>query len=417
MNKPAKHPLADLLDGPVGAGLPDAPRRGVNRYKLVHDWDGTIVPEIKGNAAEYLRGLDSLQPGDESQLAREAKGPITILTARPPMFHGKIRETGKRLGLDIGEIHHGGFDKVDKLRELNGILVDNNEDVADGITKALGAHRVQLVPTHTKRADNFLQRWLSLHAARDAANMEHPTGDAISAKLGGPLSLGAGEAISNRLTLGSTFKKRHKTLTKAVENVEDEDYGDTLKRGLKSAPTYAAVGAGAGALSALAPSLGELRQGQISPHTETGPIARRALIGALLGGGASMARPLLQKAVLDRASHHAKRKAINIKAEHPTLTSLPGGDIAAALLHPGTKAAAAFLEGGIGLKLLQDGMEQPEKTPEEIEADKPSGRGPDLDQLQLVDRRKRRPSVNDPLINELERMMAARRAKREQEAL
>lgn len=385
--------------------------------KPLYDWDGTIVPQIEGNASSYLKGLDSLQPGDESDLARSAKGPITIVTARPPMFHRKIRETGKRLGLDIGEIHYGNFDKVKKLRELNGMLYDNNQDVVDGITKELGAHRVRLVPTHVKAADNFLQRWLALHAARDAANMEHPTGDAIGAKLGGPLSLGAGEALSNHLTLGNTFKKRHKTLTKAVENVEDEDYSDTLKRGLKSAPTYAAVGAGAGALSALSPSLSEFKGGQLSPHTETGPIVRRALLGALLGGGASMARPLLQKTVLDRVSPHAKRKAINIKAEHPTLTSLPGGDIAVAILHPGTKAAAALLEGGVGLKLLQDSMEQPEKTPEEIEADKPDTHGPDIDQLQLVDRRRNVSPVNDPLINELERMMAARRAKREREAL
>lgn len=173
-----------------------------------------------------------------------------------------------------------------------------------------------------KRADSWLQRWLALHASRDAANMQHPTGDAIASKLGGPFSLGLGEAVGNALTLGRTRQQRHRNLERAVRNIEEKSYGEAASDGLKSSLPYAAVGAIGGAAHAALDKGLSLRD-----------LIHGGAIGAGLGISAAVTRPLAQKAILDAVSRRAKRKAIAIKADSPISTSLPFGDIVAAAAH------------------------------------------------------------------------------------
>ena len=330
-------------------------RHGVNRYdptKLevaisankepVFDWDGTIVPEIKGNPAAYRAGLGSLTEADLSDLIATHKHKrIDIVTARPPLFHKQIRETANRLGIDVGDIHHGGFNKVEKIRELGRPLFDNNQQVVDEIHEALGADMATLVKTHTKAADSWLERWLALHASRDAANMTNPTGDALAAKLGGPLSLGLSEAVNNHLSLGDTKRERRETLTDAVHDVEHESYGKAALGGLKRSLPYILAGGIGGVAESTLPPMSDLKQGL---HWN----GHDALVSGGVGAGAGLSlavlRPLVQKLILDNVSRKSKSKAIEIKADMPTATSLPFGDMLAAGLHKEAfvKALAGF---------------------------------------------------------------------------
>lgn len=296
------------------------------------DFDGTIVPEIKGNAAEYRAALAKLTPDDLGPAAREFVGKrVDIVTARPAIFHDDIRATATRLGLEVGDIHDGGFDKTEKIRELGRPLVDNNEEVVSKIHKNLGPEWARLIPTHTKQADSWLQRWLALHAARDAANMQNPNTDAIAAKLGGPLSLGLSEAISN-LSMGSSKRERRETLEDAVSEVEDDTYSGAALRGLKSSLPYAiAGGVGGVAHSALTPVKDVWKNG---PHWNPRRAAIEGGVGAAAGVGLAVLRPILQKLILDNVSSRAKRKAVAIKADMPMVTSLPLGDMIAAGAHP-----------------------------------------------------------------------------------
>lgn len=353
------HPLSKYLEGPASAFTPGSWRRGVNRYipeatlrailaatdrpelyaksanNALLDFDGTIVPEIKGDAAAYRAALAKLTPDDLGPAAREFVGKrVDIVTARPAIFHDDIRATATRLGLEVGDIHDGGFDKTEKIRELGRPLIDNNEEVVAKIHKNLGPEWARLIPTHTKQADSWLQRWLALHAARDAANMQNPAVDSVAAKLGGPLSLGLSEAISN-LSMGTSKRERKETLTDAVSEVEDDTYGQAALRGLKSSLPYALAGGAGGVLhSTLTPVKDAWKNG---PHWDT----RRAVIeggtGAATGVGLAVLRPILQKLILDNVSDRAKRKAVAIKADAPMITSLPLGDMIAAGAHPDSK--------------------------------------------------------------------------------
>ena len=183
--------------------------------------------------------------------------------------------------------------------------------------------------TGVKFADSWLERWLALQATRDAANQAVPEKDALTSKfLGGPLSLGLAEAASNHLTLGDTVGERRKNLTSASQAVRYGSYPDALRRGLSTLPAYA----GAGAVGGAGLSVGsDLYHGR--PLDGTGAVGH-ALAGAGVGSALSLARPVLQKLILDNVSNRARRKAIRIKADSPLITSLPFGDMTAAALHP-----------------------------------------------------------------------------------
>jgi hypothetical protein len=300
----------------------------------LYDWDGTLAPQLEGNSKEYRRKLKTLTPADLNPIAKNV-GKVDIATARPEIFHSAIRAAAKRMGLQVGDIHAAGFDKTDTVKKLNRPLIDNNAEVVAKIHANLGEDMATQVPTHTramkKEADSWLQRWLSMFAARDAAHQADPTRDAITAKLtGGPIGMATGltEAVNNQ-AMGDTPAERRDTMHAAVDDVKDDTYGGAFMRGLKSSPSYVLAGAaaGAGIPAITAAAKGE---GQSAARIGTGAGA-----GAATGLSLALLRPLLQKVILDRTSAKSQRKAIAMKAEHPILTALPFGDMVGA-----AKAAA-----------------------------------------------------------------------------
>ncbi len=199
--------------------------------------------------------------------------------------------------------------KLKKLRERRGGFLPWEK-------KPVGWKEGDPVP---KKADNWLQRYLAMHAATDAGHQADPVAEGITTKLlGGPLSLGLSQSINNHVILGDTPKKRRKALWQAVLGVEDESYPDAARRGLKTVPTYAAIGGGIGA--AVPYLMGK-------PMSTVGT---SGVGGATVGASLAMLRPLLQRAILGNVSRQAKRDAINAKADSPTLTSLPFGNAIAA---------------------------------------------------------------------------------------
>lgn len=286
------------------------------------DWDGTLAPQIKGNATKYRAALKTLGPSDRSPLARRLKGKVDIATARPEAFHADIRAAAKRMGLEIGDIHAAGFDKTETVKRLGRPLIDNNEDVVAKIHRNLGKHMATLCDTHEKQADSWLERWLAMFAARDAAHQADPARDATTTKLLAPLMpLGVPEAINNHTILGNTAGERRDAMRDAVQDVKDDTYGGALMRGLRSAPSYVLAG---GLVGAASPAVTAAIKGT--------PQSGRAIgTGALTGAGAgvllALLRPVLQKAILENTSNKAQRKAIDMKAENPVLTALPLGDM------------------------------------------------------------------------------------------
>ncbi len=289
----------------------------------LHDWDGTIIPQIAGDAATYRKALRELGPEDLSEIGKRiGKSRVDIATARPALFHPAIRAAGKRMGLNIGDIHAAGFDKTETVRRLNRPLLDNNADVVTKVQEALGSHMATLVPTHTKAASSWLGRWLSMFAARDAAHQADPTRDSLATKLlGGPASLGLSEAINNHAIMGATPAERRESMQSAVDDVKDESYGDAFLRGLKSSPSYVLAGAGMGAAT---PALTSALKKEPISGTKS---LQGAGVGAASGLALSVLRPLLQRAILGNTSRKSQRQAIAVKAENPVLTALPFGDM------------------------------------------------------------------------------------------
>ena len=173
-----------------------------------------------------------------------------------------------------------------------------------------------------EKSATWLERWLSMYAARDAAHQANPTKDALGTKLlGGPLSMGLSEAINNSAIMGRTPEDRADAMHEAAADVKDESYGDSLMRGLKSSPAYIGIGAAAGAGI---PALQSHLKGQ---PVDTGKLLGGAGIGAASGLGLSLLRPLIQRAVLGNVSRKALNRAIKTKSENPVLTALPFGDV------------------------------------------------------------------------------------------
>lgn len=103
-----------------------------------HDWDGTIIPKLSGNAKTYLASLKALTPKDLLPDGVGHTAPIDIATARPPIFHDHIRLTAERLGVPVGEIHHAADDKIELLREHRRPIIDDDERLRGIIRDALG---------------------------------------------------------------------------------------------------------------------------------------------------------------------------------------------------------------------------------------------------------------------------------------
>ena len=169
---------------------------------------------------------------------------------------------------------------------------------------------------------SWLERYLSMFAARDAAHQADPAKDAIGTKLlGGPLSMGLSEALANHHILGNSPEERSDSMHAAVKDVQDESYPESLLRGLKASPAYIGVGAATGA--ALPALMNRLHDKPV----DTGKMMGGALTGAAGGLGLSVLRPLIQRAVLGNVSRKALHKGIETKAENPILTALPFGDM------------------------------------------------------------------------------------------
>ena len=168
----------------------------------------------------------------------------------------------------------------------------------------------------------WLERWLSMYAARDAAHQADPSKDALGTKLlGGPLSMGLSEAINNQAIMGKTPEQRAEAMHDAARDVKAESYPESLLRGLKSSPTYVGVGAAAGAGL---PALMDKLHGQ---NFDADKALTGAGVGAAGGLGLAVLRPLIQRAILGNVSRKALHRGIKTKAENPTLTALPLGDM------------------------------------------------------------------------------------------
>lgn len=169
---------------------------------------------------------------------------------------------------------------------------------------------------------SWLERWLSMYAARDAAHQADPTKDALGTKLlGGPLSLGLSEAINNQAIMGRTPAQRSESMHEAAKDVKAESYPESLLRGLKSSPSYIGIGALAGA------GIPALKSHLAGQPVDTGKLLGGAGIGAASGLGLSLLRPLIQRAVLGNVSRKSLHRAIKTKSENPVLTALPFGDV------------------------------------------------------------------------------------------
>jgi hypothetical protein len=194
-----------------------------------------------------------------------------------------------------------------------------------------GRERMPLMVQNTnaeniEKTASWLERYLSMFAARDAAHQADPAKDALGTKLlGGPLSMGLSEAINNRAILGNTPEQREESMHEAADEVKQESYTDSVLRGLKSSPAYIGIGAAAGAGI---PALTDRFHGR---PVDAGKLLGGAGIGAAGGLGLAVLRPLIQRAVLGNVSNKALRKAIETKANNPTLTALPLGDVIGAM--------------------------------------------------------------------------------------
>lgn len=262
-----------------------------------------------------------------AECRRRQQSPETI--AERQRWHAELVQCGT----PIKQATTKGVNRFDSEKLKEAIQRVKNPTRHTGFRLTQSGDTRQEFPV--KHADNWLQRYLALYAARDAANMTNPQGDAVASKLGGPLSLGLSEAISNKLSLGDTKAERRDTLRSAVDDVEDSTYGEAAMRGLKSSlPYILAGGLGGVAHSAVTP-LSQFRQK--GPQWDTRRALTEGAVGAGTGLGLAVLRPLLQKLILDNVSNKAKRKAIAIKADMPTATSLPFGDAVAAAIHPDAK--------------------------------------------------------------------------------
>jgi len=107
----------------------------------VYDWDGTLINRLSGDASDYMEGLKSV---DLTELGRRLQGEtLDVVTARPDLFHPRIRETAERLGLNIGDIYHD-VDKTDTVRKLMRPLVDDTPEVVERLRLNLGPESAEL---------------------------------------------------------------------------------------------------------------------------------------------------------------------------------------------------------------------------------------------------------------------------------
>jgi hypothetical protein len=102
--------------------------------KNMYDWDGTIIPTIRGGADEYIKRLSSLKEKDLLPIGkklRAGKKKFDILTSRPPMFEKPIGETSSRLGLPVNKINFGikPKDKLAEAQKRGSKIVDDNLDL------------------------------------------------------------------------------------------------------------------------------------------------------------------------------------------------------------------------------------------------------------------------------------------------
>jgi len=102
--------------------------------KNMYDWDGTIIPTIRGGADEYIRQLGSLKEKDLLPIGKKLKAgkkKFDILTSRPPMFEKAISETSSRLGLPVNKINFGvkPKDKIAEAGRRGSKIVDDNLDL------------------------------------------------------------------------------------------------------------------------------------------------------------------------------------------------------------------------------------------------------------------------------------------------
>jgi len=102
--------------------------------KNMYDWDGTIIPKIRGGEDEYIRQLGSLKERDLLPIGKKLKAgkkKFDVLTSRPPLFEKAIRETSSRLGLPVNKISFGvkPKDKLVEAQKRGSKIVDDNLDL------------------------------------------------------------------------------------------------------------------------------------------------------------------------------------------------------------------------------------------------------------------------------------------------
>ena len=102
--------------------------------KNMYDWDGTIIPTIRGGADEYIKQLGSLREKDLLPIGKKLKAgkkKFDILTSRPPLFEKAISETSSRLGLPVNKINFGvkPKDKLVEAQKRGSKIVDDNLDL------------------------------------------------------------------------------------------------------------------------------------------------------------------------------------------------------------------------------------------------------------------------------------------------
>ena len=102
--------------------------------KNMYDWDGTIIPKIRGGEDEYIRQLGSLKEKDLLPIGKKLKAgkkKFDVLTSRPPLFEKAIRETSSRLGLPVNKISFGvkPKDKLVEAQKRGSKIVDDNLDL------------------------------------------------------------------------------------------------------------------------------------------------------------------------------------------------------------------------------------------------------------------------------------------------
>jgi len=102
--------------------------------KNMYDWDGTIIPTIRGGADEYIKQLGSLKEKDLLPIGKKLKAgkkKFDILTSRPPLFEKAISETSSRLGLPVNKINFGvkPKDKIAEAGRRGSKIVDDNLDL------------------------------------------------------------------------------------------------------------------------------------------------------------------------------------------------------------------------------------------------------------------------------------------------